>query len=94
MRCRFESPALRCDNHPEREATNCSLWALRRYLCDECIATARAATSSSPRAAARSGEPIWEMFGGRSGITESAYHNPNAVYERAQSQHTIDRSKE
>ena len=49
----------------------------------------------SPRSAARNGERIWEIHGGRySTDSDSAYHNPNAVYERAQAQHTIDRSKE
>ena len=33
---------MKCDNHHDREATNCSRWALRRYLCEECIAAIKA----------------------------------------------------
>ena len=83
---------MKCDNHPDREAINCSGWAVKRYLCAECRASW---TRPSPRYEARCGNRIWEMHGGRSSTdTESTYHNPNAVYERAQNQHTIDRSGE
>jgi len=80
---------LKCDNHPDREAWNCSGWCVKRYLCEECRA---AMNSSSAKAAARAGwingasGGYWEMFGGRSGISDHAYHNPNAIYERAQAQ--------
>ena len=84
---------LKCDNHPDREAMNCSLWALKRYLCVECILAIR----NSPRSAARNGrrdwasenEPLWGWNN-----ENHAYLNSNAEYERRRDQHTIDRSKE
>lgn len=75
--------ALKCDNHPDKDAWNCSGWAVKRYLCEECRAAMKPSLPS-PREYARAGNQIWESFGGRSGIADHAYHNPNAVYARAQ----------
>lgn len=85
---------LKCDNHPERQGHNCSGWAVKRYLCDECISAMKSNASTAPSRFARAGYNGWEMFGGRFGITDSAYHNPNSVYERAQAQHTLERGDE
>jgi len=69
---------LTCDNHPEREAWNCSGWAVRRYLCEEC----RGAMKSQPRPSRREwwieNEPMcgWND-------ENHAYHNPNAIYSRS-----------
>ena len=91
-----------CENHADREgllAVSLPSIGIMRHMCAECrtafdqkmVAHAHA----SPRQAARDGHSgMFEYFGGRAGIADHAYHNPNAVYERAQSQHTIDRSKE
>ena len=45
-----------CDNHRDREGYNCSGWALRRFLCDECIEEYRKA-AAAPRQPER-----WEEF--------------------------------
>jgi hypothetical protein len=89
---------MKCDNHPDRDGilfVDLPSIGVRRWGCFECRANFDKAMLNWPRQAARGGERIWEMHGGRSSTdTESAYHNPNAVYDRAQLQHTIDRSKE
>jgi hypothetical protein len=91
---------MNCENHPDREgllAVSLPSIGIMRHMCAECrSAFDRSMVANvSTRQMARSGNRIWEMHGGRSSTdTESAYHNPNAVYERAQDQHTIDRSGE
>jgi len=79
---------MKCDNHPDRGGilfVDLPSIGVRRWGCFECRAAfdKLMLNMPSPRKSARSGEPIWEMFGGRSGITEHAYHNPNAIAERA-----------
>lgn len=89
---------MKCDNHPDRGGilfVDLPSIGVRRWGCLECrMAFDKSMLNHSPRKAARNGEQIWEQFGGRSGITESAYHNPNSVYERAQETHTVKRSSE
>lgn len=45
-----------CDVHKDREGHNCSGWALRRFLCEECIEEYRKA-AVAPRQPER-----WEEF--------------------------------
>ena len=90
---------MKCDNHPDRGGilfVDLPSIGVRRWGCLECRMTFdKQMLNYSPRKEARNGSRIWEMHGGRSSTdSDSAYHNPNAVYERAQTQHTIDRSKE
>jgi hypothetical protein len=89
---------MKCDVHKDRGGilfVDLPSIGVRRWGCLECrMNFDKSMLNYSPRRAARRGERIWEQFGGRMGETDSAHNNPNAVYERAQSQHTIDRSKE
>ena len=78
---------MRCDLHPDRGGilfVDLPSIGVRRWGCFECRANFDKAMLNTPRQAARSGERIWEMHGGRSTDSDSAYHNPNAVYARAQ----------
>lgn len=78
---------LKCDNHPEREAINCSGWAVRRYLCEEC----RSIVSSSPRQAARRGSmDFWSGHDDRSTDGRLLRNEYDGTYDT----HYIDRSKE
>lgn len=76
-----------CEKHAEREGTlavDLPSIGMKRYMCAECRNAMLDAISSSPRKAARDGYgQIWESFGGRQGITDHAYLNPNAQYERS-----------
>jgi hypothetical protein len=80
---------MKCDNHPDRGGilfVDLPSIGVRRWGCLECrIAFDKQMLNwPSPRKASRDGAQIWEMHGGRSTMTDHAYHNPNAVYARAQ----------
>lgn len=79
---------MKCDVHPDRGGilfVDLPSIGVRRWGCLECRQNFdKSILNHAPRKAARAGEQIWESFGGRSGMTDHAYHNPNAVYERAQ----------
>lgn len=74
---------MNCERHVKNPS-----WYGEARRCYECAKE----DYSEHRPQEQAGYP--ESFGGRSGMTDHAYHNPNSVYERAQAKHTIDRSKE
>ena len=79
---------MRCDNHPDRGGilfVELPSIGVRRWGCFECrVAFDKSMLNAPmPRQKDMFGR-IWEMHGGRSCTdSESAYHNPNAVYARA-----------
>ena len=88
---------MRCDQHPDRGGilfVDLPSIGVRRFGCFECRANFDKAMLNSPRQASRSGERIWEMHGGRSSTdSDSAYHNPNSVYARAQASNDNGRNE-
>lgn len=73
-----------CELHQDRAghlAVHLPSLGIKRYLCDECAAELRAAFAKcAPEVRQWVG---WEMSPfGVSYISDSAYHNPNAVYAR------------
>ena len=93
-----------CENHADREgllAVSLPSIGIMRYMCAECRTAfdkKMVDHATTARQSARSGfQPfggLWESSpDGRSYITDHAYLNPNAAYERNQ-YNDFNRSKE
>ena len=94
-----EQANMKCSVHPDRGGilfVDLPSIGVRRFGCFECRANFDKAmlNTPSPRKEERNGGRIWEMHGGRSSTdSDSAYHNPNSVYDRAQASNDNGRNE-
>lgn len=89
---------MKCEKHADRDGiltVDLPSMHIKRYMCEECRISFNAQLDglNTARQSARSGyRNIWETSpDGRSYDTDSAYHNPNAQYERNQRAYHGDR---